>query len=69
MYNNYREFEIQTIIWNDVQSDDAKATKEVVAALNATENVVKNSEEPLETIEKEKEDLEEKNKLLKHQVK
>jgi hypothetical protein len=40
-----------------------------VAVLNATENVVKNSEEPLETIEKGKEDLEEKNKLLKQKVK
>ena len=40
-----------------------------MAALNATETVVKNSEESLETIEKEKEDLEEKNKLLKQKVK
>ena len=48
------EAEEAITIGNDVQSDAAKATKEVVAALNATENVVKNSEEPLETIKKEK---------------
>ena len=63
------EAEEAITIGNYVQSDAAKATKEVVAALNATENVVKNSEEPLETIKKEKEDLDEMNEHLKQKVK
>ena len=59
------EAEEAITIGNDVQSDAAKATKEVVAALNATENVVKNSEEPLETTKKEREDLDEMKQKVK----
>ena len=50
------EAEEAITIGNDVQSD-------------AAENIVKISEEPLETIKKEKEDLDEMNEHLKQKVK